>query len=114
MSQRIPWSTAHPLINGKWDEGYMGGGARLLSFLKLSFLYVGAIDFVNIRIQPLTISVIIIIPIVSIVVSVVVVKFSAFFIIRRYECFIYANVNRVRFALHMDFSYSVSFFYKRF
>ena len=32
----------------------MGGGARLLSFLKLSFLYIGAIDFVNIRIQPLT------------------------------------------------------------
>ena len=33
---------------------YMGGGARLLSFLKLSFLYIGTIDFVNIRIQPLT------------------------------------------------------------
>ena len=33
----------------------MGGGARLLSFLKLS-LYIGAIDFVNIRIQPFTIS----------------------------------------------------------
>ena len=43
VSQRIPWSTAHPHVNGKWDEEYMGGGARLLSFLKLSFLYIGAI-----------------------------------------------------------------------
>ena len=49
-----PSVSAHPLVNGKWDEGCMGGGARLLSFLKLSFLYIGAIDFVNIRIQPLT------------------------------------------------------------
>ena len=51
--QRIPWSTAHPLVNGKWDEVH-GGGARFLSFLKLSFLYIGAIDFVNIRTQPST------------------------------------------------------------
>ena len=33
----------------------MGGGARLLSFLKLFSLYMGAIEFVNIRIQPPTV-----------------------------------------------------------
>ena len=32
----------------------MGGGARLLSLLKLSFLYIGASEFVNIRTQPPT------------------------------------------------------------
>ena len=32
----------------------MGGRVRLLSFLKLSFLYIGAIDFVNIRTPPST------------------------------------------------------------
>ena len=31
-----------------------GCGARLLSFLKLSFLYIGDIEFVNIRVRPLT------------------------------------------------------------
>ena len=28
---------------GVWEEAYMGGRVRLLSFLKLSFLYIGAI-----------------------------------------------------------------------
>ena len=31
-----------------------GGWSSSFSFLKLSFLYIGAIDFVNIGIQPLT------------------------------------------------------------